>query len=41
MPRYYVFTSELSSLVHKKVLQTNHTASATSNGRLTASAHAT
>jgi hypothetical protein len=37
----YVFTFELSSLEHKKVLRTNHAASAASNGRLTASAHAT
>jgi hypothetical protein len=38
--RYYVFTSGLSSLVHEKVPRTNHVASAASNGRLTASAHA-
>jgi hypothetical protein len=36
----YVFTSGLSSLEHKKVMWTNHAATAASNGRLTTSAHA-
>jgi hypothetical protein len=36
----YVFTSGLSSLEHKKVLWTNHAASAASNVHLNASAHA-